>query len=107
MVAREAWRFAARRRFLGEVRHWPRPATHQAQVDLLGSLDLVVVARLLPRPERLCRCWPNQVPFAFYRATLAGRKCNRAVRSADHPILAANWERLRARARCRKRHHRG
>ena len=103
-VARPAWRFAAGRRLRAEARHWMRAVRQQAQPN---SLDWLVPARLLPRPGRLCRCWPNQVPCAFYRATLADRKCNRAVRSADHPILAANLERRRARARCRKRHNLG
>src|SRR5438034_3758782 len=106
MVARQAWRFVARRRLRAEARHWPRAATHQAERDSPGSLDLVALARLLPRPERLCRCWPNQGPFAFYRATLADRKCNRAVRCDDHPILGADLKRRRAGDRYRKQHNR-
>src|SRR5436305_14812970 len=106
MVAREAWRFAGGRLFLGEVRYWLRPATHQAELDLLDSLDLVAVVQLLPQPERLCRCWPNQGPFAFYRATPADRKCNRAARCGGHPILQSDWTRRLAGDRRRKRRNR-
>ena len=80
-----------------------RAARHQAQRD---SLDLVVLARLLPRPERLCRCWPNQGPFAFYRATLADRRCNRAARCGGHPILESDWTRRLAGDRYRQRRNR-
>src|SRR5438874_4227485 len=105
-VARQAWRFVARRRSRAQARHWPRAATHQAERDSPGSLDLVALARLLPRPERLFRCWPNQDPFAFYPATPADRKCNRAGRCGGHPILRADLERRREADRYRKRRNR-
>src|SRR5438874_13729604 len=106
MVARLAWRFAARGRFRVEVRHWHRAATHQAEEDSPDWLGLAVVAGLLPRPGRLCRCWPNQGPFAFYPATLADRKCNRAARYGGHPILRADLERRLADDRYRRRRNR-
>src|SRR5205823_13808361 len=106
MVAREAWRFVARRRFRVEVRHWQRAATHQAEQDSPGSLGVAALARLLPRPGRLCRCWPNQDPFAFYPATPADRKCNRAGRCGGHPILRADLERRLADDRYRRRRNR-
>src|SRR6266700_3447663 len=104
MVARQAWRSVERLR--AEARHWPRAATHQAERDSPGSLDLVALARLLPQPERLFRCWPNQDPFAFYPATPADRKCNRAGRCGGHPILRADLERRLAADRYRKRRNR-
>src|SRR5438552_19189437 len=93
MVARQAWRFAAPGRFRLEVRHWQRAATHQAEQDSPDLLGLVALARLLPRPERLFRCSPNQDPFAFYPATPADRKCNRAGRCGGHLIFTADLER--------------
>src|SRR5438477_2829416 len=102
-VARPAWRFVARRRLQAAVKHWLRAATHWAQPN---SLDLVVLAWLLPRPGQLFRCWPNQGPFAFYRATPADRKCNRAARCGDHPILRADLEPRLARDRYRQRRNR-
>jgi hypothetical protein len=101
MVGRPAWRFLERLRV--EVTHWPQAATHRAELD---SLDLAVLPGLLPRLGRLCRCWPNQGPFAFYRAVPADRKCNRAARCGAHPILRADLERHLAGDRYRRRHNR-
>src|SRR5438309_2918965 len=111
VVARQAWRLVAPRRLRAELKRWPQEVAHWAERDSPqeNSLDLAAQARarLPPPPEQLFRCWPDQGPFAFYRGTLAGRKCNHAVRCGGHPILGADWKRRRlACDRYRKRRNR-
>jgi len=86
-VVRGALHPVALEHLLPLEKHSPARDFHQAILP-----ERVALPRVPPRQARLYRCSPNQVRALFSQLALAGRKCNRAARYADHPTLDAGLE---------------